>query len=108
MKGQLGWALLIIILVIVAIVIIVAPIGINYAYNNEIGNYFELSDKASTADAKLDYLVKYKQALVSHGLTTGQSTVFFPTQETSLEENFKVLLTLEQRRNSPAGFSGVP
>jgi hypothetical protein len=74
-------------------------ISIGYSFDSNIGQWFELSDKASTIDKKLEYLVKFDAAVQRYGLTEGQSTVFFPTMETSLEENYIVLKTLLQRLN---------
>ena len=70
---------------------------LGYPYNANIGSYFDLSDKASKLDTKLDYLKQYSNALVESGLNEGQSTVFFQTKETSLEENYKVLQSLIER-----------
>jgi hypothetical protein len=89
-------------LFVVAIIVgiaawVVDSFGLNYHYNNEIGSYFELSDKASTIDTKLEYLEKYEKGLLKYGLDKGQSTMNYQTSETDLSENYKVLLTLKER-----------
>lgn len=84
---------------------LVSSVFIGYNFDREIGQWFELSDKASTIDKKLDYLQKFDDAVQKFDLTEGQSTIFFPTKETSLEENYAVLLTLKKRLNETANLS---
>jgi hypothetical protein len=84
---------------------LVSSVFIGYNFDREIGQWFELSDKASTIDKKLDYIEKFDAAIQKYDLTEGQTTIFFPTRETSLEENYAILLTLEQRLNETANLS---
>jgi len=93
-----GFFLLLVLLIIGSILVTgIVPVFMNYDYDNNIGSFFELSDKASTIDKKLEYLQQYEAALKNYGLDSGQSTIFFPTKNTNLEENFAVLGSLKQR-----------
>jgi hypothetical protein len=87
------------------IIVGIAAIFIGYQFDANIGQWFELSDKASTIDKKLVYLDKFDAAVQKYGLTEGQSTIFFPTRETSLDENYVILQTLLQRLNETANLS---
>jgi len=93
--------------IILALTVIVPYqfISVGYSFDSNVGQWFELSDKASTIDRKLEYLGKFDAAVQKYGLTEGQSTVFFPTKETSLEENYIVLKTLLQRLNETSNLS---
>lgn len=84
---------------------LIGSVFVGYSFDSNIGQWFELSDKASTLDKKLDYLQKFDAAIQKYDLTEGQSTIFFPTKETSLEENYAVLLSLEQRLNQTSNLS---
>lgn len=90
-------------MLVVAIAIPLYAIPTNYEYDLSIGSFFELSDKASKLDVKLVYLKQYAAALENAGLDTGQTTVFFPTRETSLEENYRVLSSLVTRMEEISG-----
>jgi hypothetical protein len=89
----IGFALLI----IYGVVCLISSVFVGYNFNSNIGQWFELSDKASTIDKKLEYLERFDAAVQKYDLTEGQSTIFFPTKETSLEENYAVLQSLLQR-----------
>jgi hypothetical protein len=91
--------------IVLLVILAYNVISVGYSFDSNIGQWFELSDKASTIDKKLEYLDKFDVAVQKYGLTEGQSTVFFPTKETSLEENYIVLKTLLQRLNETSNLS---
>jgi len=68
----------------------------NYEYSRTIGSYWDLSVRASTLDAKADYLNRFI-ATVDSAHLEGHNAVFFPTPENSVEGNIAVLKTLQKR-----------
>lgn len=89
--------LLIVLLAALAIPIFVPNIVINYRWENEVESYFNLADKASTADLKYKYLLEYAEALKKKGLDKGQARWIFKTPDTDLNRNFEILQTLIRR-----------
>lgn len=76
-----------------------------YKWNQQVENYFILSDKASTIDKKLEYLKIYKQTLMDKGLNTGESAFFFHTPLTDLSRQMGILDTLISRLESASKLS---
>jgi hypothetical protein len=68
-------------------------IGINYTYNKNIGTYVKLADDASTAQAKLDYLLQYRDSCDSK-IKRNEAKYIFKTQQKTKNEQLKIIDTL--------------
>ena len=96
---------ILIILGIIFVVILLFPITLgipfgiynNYQWNKNIYNEWELSDRASTIDKKLEHLHAFKDNLEEYNLTEGQARYIFKTKSTDLAENTIILDTLIER-----------
>jgi hypothetical protein len=92
-------------LVIILILILPCSRGVfkyfaNYNYENTIGSYWDLSDKASTIQQKSEYIDKFMYALIGSHLEGTNANSMFPTVTTSFNENFKALKSLQSRLDS--------
>ena len=68
----------------------------NYEYEQTIGSFWELSDRASALDLKADYLDKYVAALDSAHLS-GHDAIIFPTPQNDVGQNLTALRSLQTR-----------
>lgn len=68
----------------------------DYEYNNQIGSYWSLSEKASSLTAKADYLDKFVYAVDNAGLS-GNNAIFLKTPNNSVEQNLNALHSLQTR-----------
>ena len=82
--------------------LLIIPLSIkyNYQWKSTIYQYWELSDRASTADKKLEQLLLFREALVKNGLNEGQARYVFKTKATDLSENMAILDSLIERLNT--------
>lgn len=71
---------------------------VSYHFDQQIGNYFQLSDAASTACVKLGYWQQFVQALLANGLNHGQSTIFFPQLISDLSYQYNANVPTVQAR----------
>ena len=71
----------------------------SYKFDREIGDLFELADRASDASTKYNYLKQFGEALEKNGLTEGQSALYWPRPTSDLAHNYNasksLLLRLE-------------
>jgi len=65
-----------------------------YMWENTVNSYFELADRASSIDKKLEYLKQYRAALMEKGLNAGQSRYVRPTPASDLSNQMIILDTL--------------
>lgn len=72
-------------------------ISIYYEYQAKIGNYLDLSKRASTISQKSEYINKFVSALEKEELEGINDALFYPTGENSFDENFKALKSLQIR-----------
>jgi hypothetical protein len=88
---------------VVCVVILILGAGacflFYYNYERDIGSYYELSNQASTATLKMQYLMTFHDKLAELNLLTGQSAIIFPTPQTSVDEQAKILDSLIERLN---------
>jgi hypothetical protein len=90
---------------IILIVLVVAYFGyyvwfsvqVDYRFDTQIGDKFELSDRASDAKTKLMYLDQFIEALKANGLTEGQTAIFWPRPTSDLAQNYNTVLSLRER-----------
>lgn len=75
----------------------------DYRYENSIGSYWELSDKASTLQQKSTYLDQYVAALEGAGLTGTNNAVFLKTPNNSFDQNMVALKSLQGRMHQIQG-----
>lgn len=90
------------IIIVVAVVGTVAYYGlyaiqVSYTFDTQIGDKFELSDRASDAKTKLLYLDQFIDALKANGLTEGQSAYLWPRPSSDLAQNYNTVLSLRAR-----------
>lgn len=69
----------------------------NYQYNKQIKSYWDLADKASTIDKKLEYINKYVEVLENTNLQGKYNAFILETPNNSFDNNFEMLKTLQQR-----------
>lgn len=82
--------------ILFAIILGIYELKSSYVYNNTIGSYWSLSDKASTLQQKSEYLDKYVGALESAHMAS-HNAVIFPTPDNSFEQNMVALKSLQGR-----------
>lgn len=70
---------------------------VHYNFDKEIGDYFENSDRASTAVEKLGYFNQFLAAVEREGLTSGQTSIFWQRPVGDLANAYKVALSLQAR-----------
>jgi len=80
----------------------VAEVFAEYDYENHIGSYWSLSDKASSLDQKADYLDKFVAAIENSRLAD-HDAVFFKTPDNSVEQNMIALKSLQKRMHEIKG-----
>lgn len=101
MKGQdtviAFFVVLIIIGTIMSIIVGAMSWYYGYTFDRDVGSYFELSDKASSVDLKLQYFNQFITALNDNDLNKGQSALFMTTKDSDLENNFNVAMSLQKR-----------
>lgn len=68
-----------------------------YKWNEQVEDYFQLSDKASSIEKKTEYLNKYVSVLKERGLDSGESVLFFTKPTTDLKNQFEILTSLQNR-----------
>lgn len=68
-----------------------------YDFDRNIGDFFELADRASDAKTKTNYMEQFVQSLQKHDLTEGETSVFFGKPISSLQHNYNVALSLLSR-----------
>lgn len=78
-------------------------VAANYQYENTIGSYWELSDKASTLTQKSAYLDQYVGALEHSGLAGGSNALFLKTPNNSFDQNMVALKSLQGRMHQIQG-----
>jgi hypothetical protein len=92
--------------IILSAVLIVWAIAVevlaDYEYTNNIGSYWSLADKASTLEAKSQYLDKFAAAIEAEHLS-GYNAIFLKTPDNSVEQNLAVLHTLQTRMREIKG-----
>lgn len=81
---------------------IAAEVLADYEYTNNIGSYWNLAEKASTLEAKSEYLDKFAAAIEAEHLS-GNNAVFLRTPDNSVEQNLAVLRTLQTRMKEIKG-----
>lgn len=81
---------------------IAADVLADYELDKSIGSYWELSVKASTLDAKAQYLDQFVKA-VDDAHLSGNNALFLKTPDNSFEQNVAVLKTLQNRMNEIKG-----
>jgi hypothetical protein len=81
---------------------IAAEVLADYEYTNNIGSYWSLADKASTLQAKSEYLDKFAAAIDAEHLS-GNNAIFLKTPDNSVEQNLAVLHTLQSRMKEIKG-----
>lgn len=72
-------------------------VSASYQYENSIGSYWELSDKASTLAQKSAYLDQYVDALEKSGLAGTSDAVFLKTPNNNFDQNMIALKSLQGR-----------
>ncbi len=97
MKTKHIGIILIIAYVAIATVRLVNHIRFRYEYSNEIGSYWDLSEKAATIKLKSEYMDKYVAALEKSGLQGMNEALFYPTPTSDFNQNFITLKSLQQR-----------
>jgi hypothetical protein len=96
-----GWITLAICLVL-TVWGISAEVFADFEYENSIGSYWSLSEKASALDAKADYLNKFVTAVEAAHLE-GNNAIFLKTPDNSIEQNMVALHSLQKRMNEIKG-----
>jgi hypothetical protein len=96
-----GWITLAICLVL-TLWGIAAEVFADFEYENSIGSYWSLSEKASSLDAKADYLNKFVAAVEAAHLE-GNNAIFLRTPDNSIEQNMVALHSLQKRMNEIKG-----
>jgi hypothetical protein len=90
-----------IVLLLIGLVLLISQIGswmlANNQYKNEIYNYWSLADKASTIDAKSQYINKFVEALDNSGLKGKYNAVYLKNPDNSFDKNLEMLKTLQTR-----------
>ena len=86
-----------IIAIVIALVLTFGNISANTRYNNEIGSYWSLADKASTMQEKSVKIDAWIKALEGANLSGTNAAVLFPTQDTSFDKNLAAAKTLQHR-----------
>lgn len=74
-----------------------------YRYGQTISSNWSLADRASTIPQKAEYVDKFVSALRDSGLQGRHDSLFFPMGQNSFDENFKALVSLQERLNSIKG-----
>jgi hypothetical protein len=69
----------------------------SYHYENTIGSYWALSDKASTLVQKSTYLDQYVEALERSSLAGTSNAIFLKTPNNSFDQNMVALKSLQGR-----------
>lgn len=92
-------------MIFIMIVYGVAAYIFSYGYDRNIGSYYELSNQASTATLKVQYLQTFRDKLAQNDLLSGQAVLIFPTPQTSVDEQTKILDSLIDRLNKTAGMN---
>lgn len=82
-------------------IIIVAGLRTGYEYENTIGSYWDLSDKASTLQQKSQYLDKYVDAIRGQRFASNDA-IIFPTPNNSFSQNMIALQSLQGRMHQIA------
>ena len=80
----------------------IAEVLADYEYDNVLGSYWSLADKASSLDIKADYLNKFVQAIYAQKLA-GYNAIWLKTPDNSLEQNIYALQSLQTRMNEIRG-----
>lgn len=75
---------------------IAAEVLADYEYDNQIGSFWSLSEKASTLDQKSAYLDQFVSAIENARLT-GNNAIFLKTPDNSIEQNMVALHSLQSR-----------
>lgn len=96
-----AWNLTIITFVLIAWSI-TAEVLADYDYENTIGSYWSLADKASSLNAKADYLNQFVAAVEAAHLD-GNDALFLKTPDNSIEQNMLALHSLQSRMNEIRG-----
>lgn len=66
-------------------------------YSREAGSYWDLATKAATIEQKSEYVTKFAQQFRDKGYEGQHNALFFPSPNNSFDENYKALLSLEDR-----------
>lgn len=80
-----------------------SEIRASYQYENTIGSYWDLSDKASTLSQKSAYLDKYVAALENSGLAGSNNALFLKTPNNDFDQNMIALKSLQGRMHQIQG-----
>ncbi len=78
-------------------------LGANNEYNNEIGNYWTLSDRSSDIATKSENLDKFVEALEKSGLQGTHNALWYQNPSNSFDENLKALKSLQARMHGLVG-----
>lgn len=91
-----GWLVLAILFSLVLVVHIAEEVYVDYRYDNEVADYWDLSERASTLDQKAVYLDKFVAAIENSHLS-GNDALFLPTPATSYDQNLIAVKSLQTR-----------
>ena len=91
----------------IGVIIIIALVGslvwLGYAgyqndlaFRNQVGDYFERADMASSAHTKTILFDQFVKALEANDLTTGQTNLWQQSPRSSLESIYNITLSLQQ------------
>jgi len=76
---------------------IIFAIKCDYEFENEIGSYWSLADKASTISKKSEYIDMFVDRLEKSGLNGKYNAVMYTTPDNFFDNNLGALKTLQQR-----------
>lgn len=96
MKTTLGVIMLIVSLIMIVLMIVLG-IRVHYQYQREVESYWHIAEKASTIEAKSQYIDSFYVALQRADLSGMHDAIIYPTMDNSFDYNFKMLKTLEDR-----------
>ena len=99
MKTTIGLLMMVVGLAI-GVIGIVYAVSADYHYSKDIFSNWELSVKASTISQKSEYVDKFVDSLKDSGLQGSSAALFFKTPDNSFDENFKALVSLQDRLHS--------
>ena len=91
-----GITILAVTLILIVMLIIIA-ISANWHYQNDYLAYWNLAEKASTISQKSDYIDKFVSVLEKSGLQGTNANLIWSTRDSSFDENFKALKSLQSR-----------
>jgi hypothetical protein len=88
---------LIVVFVVLSGLFIGSAVVANYEYENKIASYWSLADRASTLQAKSQYIDLFVMALADQHLEGSHDALIFSTPQNGFDQNFAALKTLQER-----------